>query len=442
MKTKNLYESVMQLERVKRESTPEAIAARAAAKVEEIFPAAERERVANELIAQAMPQQPAQTIGSGLFMDFVTWIDRSPKTTRSYLTNLKQFLAWMKYAGIERPSRQDIISYREWLTVEHDAIRLAPSSPSGWEYRTDGTGEPVKVICAANTVAQYLRSVAQFFRWTAASGLYPDIAANIHAPKLRNDTHKKDALTAQEVQEIETSIAERAAERVQTAQEAQKDTAGRMQRSTEQGKRLFAIYTLAVNAGLRTVEISRANVKDLVTKGGQAWLYVWGKGHSEPDQRKPLAPEVVAAVKDYLKSRTDNPTGASPLFVATGNRSGGKRLAPTTISKMLKSAMQEAGFDSPRLTAHSLRHTAGTAIMEMTGNLYTAQTYMRHSNPATTEIYLHNETDRQEADIAQQLYHLYHGTGSTDTRGRLEQLIERMTPAQLEQLAGIAAALA
>ena len=75
---------------------------------------------------------------------------------------------------------------------------------------------------------------------------------------------------------------------------------------------------------------------------------------------------------------------------------------------MLKGAMIQAGFDSERLTAHSLRHTAGTTVMELTGNLYTTQKYMRHSNPATTEIYLHNETDRQEAGIAAQLYALYH----------------------------------
>lgn len=384
----------------------------------------------------------AQDFNPALFGEFVTWIDRGEKTTRSYLTNLKQFMAWLKYAAIRNPERQDILSYRQWLAQEHDAIRLDPRSSRGWAYRTDGAGNPLRMKCAANTVAQYLRIVCQFFRWTAANGLYPDIAANIHAPKLRNDTHRKEALTVAEVQEIEASITERAAQRTQEAQEAAKDTAGRMQRSTEQGKRLYAMYLLAVNAGLRTVEISRANVKDLETKSGQTVLYVWGKGHSEADQRKPLAPEVAAAIRDYLSSRTDKPTGASPLFVSTGNRSGGQRIAPTTISKMLKGAMQEAGFDSPRLTAHSLRHTAGTAVMELTGNLYTAQQYMRHSNPATTEIYLHTETERQDATTAQQLYNLYHGTDTGDTRSKLEQIISRMTPAQLDQLTGIAAAMA
>jgi len=374
-----------------------------------------------------------------LFHDFVAWIDRSEKTTRSYLMNLKQFMAWMRYASVTNPLREDIITYRDWLTAEHDAITL---DGTGWSYRTDSNGNPLRIICKPNTVAQYLRSVCQFFKWTAANNLYPDVAANIHAPKIKHDTHRKDALTAAEVLTIENSITERAAQREQEAQEAQKDTAGRMQRSTEQGKRLYAMYLLAVNAGLRTVEISRANVKDLETKGGQTWLYIWGKGHSEPDQRKPLAPEVAAAIKEYISSRTDHPTGSSPLFVSTGNRSGGKRIATTTISTMLKQAMQEAGFNSERLTAHSLRHTAGTNVQEITGNLYATQKYMRHSNPATTEIYLHNDTEKQEAGIAQQLYDLYHGTGTADPRAKLAQILDRMNPAQLEQLTGIAAAMA
>lgn len=382
---------------------------------------------------------PAQDLTAGLFTDFVRFIDRSEKTTRTYIVNLRQFMAWLEYTDTRRPVRNDILFYRDWLTAEHEAIQLDPVA--GWRYRTDRHGNPVKVNCKPNTIAQYLRSVCQFFKWTAANGIYPDIAANIHAPKVSHSTHRKEALTPAEVLTIENSIAQKAQEATATAAEAAKDTAGRMQRSTEQGKRLYAMYLLAVNAGLRTVEISRANTKDLVTKGGKTTLYIWGKGHTEPDQRKPLAPEVVAAIKDYLQSRTDNPTGNSPLFVSTGNRSGGKRIAPTTISTMLKQALKEAGFDSERITAHSLRHTAGTAVQELTGDIYATQKYMRHSNPATTEIYLHNDTEQQEASIAQQLYNLYHGM-TTDTGDRLQAIINRLNPAQLEQLTNIAAAMA
>ena len=384
---------------------------------------------------------PANDLQPALFDSFISFIDRGEKTTRTYITNLRQFAAWLAYKAIRRPVRHDIILYRDYLTTEHDAIQL--DQATGWKYRTDANGNRCRITCKPNTIKLYLQSVRQFFSWTAANGYYPNIAANVHAPKIRQDAHKKDALTAADVLTIEKSIEAGAAAKVEAAADKEKDTAGRISRATEQGKRLYAMYTLAVNAGLRTIEISRANVRDLEVRNGAAVLYIWGKGHTEPDTRKPLAPEVYAALRAYLDSRTDKPTASSPLFVSTGNRSGGQRIAETTISKMLKRAMQQAGFDSERITPHSLRHTAGNNVMQITGdNLFITQSYMRHTDPKTTEIYLHRDTEKQEAETAQQLYNLYHGISAQDNRQRLELILQGMTPAQIDQLTGIAAALA
>lgn len=386
---------------------------------------------------------PAADLQLELFNNFIAYIDRGEKTTRTYIANLRQFAAWLKFANVCRPVRQDIISYRQYLTEEHAAIKLDPLSVTGWSYRTDATGSRVIVNCKPNTVKQYLQSVCQFFKWTASEGFYPNIAENIHAPKVKQDSHKKEALSAADVLTIEKSIAANAAIKAVNAADNKKDTAGRVNRATEQGKRLYAMYLLAVNCGLRTIEISRANIKDIEVKGGVAYLYVWGKGHAEADTKKTLAPEVKAAIDDYLKSRTDAKTANSPLFVSTGNRSGGQRIATTTISTMLKRAMQQAGFDSERITAHSLRHTAGTNVQEITGNLYLTQQYMRHANPATTEIYLHNDTEKQETEIAQRLYNHYHNMpAADDTKQKLENIIASLAPEQLAQLTGIAAAMA
>lgn len=382
-----------------------------------------------------------QNLQYTLFDDFINYVDRGERTTRAYITNLRQFMAWLRFSGITRPTRTDIINYRQYLTEEHDAIRLDPTTPQGWNYRTDGNGHPVKVACKPNTVKQYLQSVRQFFNWTAANGYYPNIADNIHAPKIRQDAHKKEALTAQDVLTIEQSIIANAGTQTAAAADKRKDTAGRISRATEQGKRLYAMYLLAVTAGLRTIELSRANVKDIERKNNSAYIYIWGKGHTEPDAKKPIAPQVYDAITDYINSRTDSPTGNSPLFVATGNRSGGKRLATTTISTMLKKAMQQAGYNSERLTAHSLRHTAGTNVMELTGNnVFVTQQYMRHENPTTTEIYLHVDTEQQEAEIAEKLYNKYHGIAEEDDPNQqLLSLLKALTATQLQQLAGMAA---
>lgn len=378
-----------------------------------------------------------------LFLDGYKETEEDPgKTYTAYKKNLRQFAAWLHFEGIKQPVKDDMRKYRQFLTTEHDQITLDPEAPEGWSYKTDGRGNVPKITCRANTAAQYLRTVAQFFKWCAQNGLYPNITDGVKKIKTKSNEHRREAFTAAEVLSIEEQIKVDAAKKAEAVKEAQKDTAGKIQRTDEQGKRLFAMYLLTVTAGLRTIEVSRADVKDFITRGGASWLYIWGKGHEEADTRKPLAPEVAEALRDYLASRTDNPKANSPLFVATGNRSGGKRLAATTISTMLKRAMQAAGYDSETLTAHSLRHTAGTAVQEITGNIYATQKYMRHSNPATTEIYLHNETEKEEKGIAQKLYNLYHGIEETDSRAKLEQIIDRLTPEKLAQLAGIAESMA
>lgn len=360
-------------------------------------------------------QTPAATLNRDLITEFISYIDRSEKTTRTYLNNLKQFFRWLQAEEIRQPQRTDVIRYRDHLTA---------------------TRKP-------NTVKQYLQSVKQFFSWTAAAGYYPDIAANVHAPKVRTDAHKKEALTAADVLNIENNIQASSKAKAEEARTKAKDTAGRIDRATEQGKRLYAMYLLAVTAGLRTIELQRANIRDLETRGGNAYIYVHGKGRAEADQKKPIAREVYEALKDYILTRSAPAAPDSPLFVATGNRSGGKRLAATTISTMLKKAMQHAGYDSDRLTAHSLRHTAATNVMDIThDNLYLTQTYMRHSNPATTEIYLHRDTVKQESEIAQRLYNHYHSAGNDSADADdLQTIISGMNPTQLARLTALANAI-
>lgn len=397
-------------------------------------------------MSEIIMQGPAAVSFGGMVEDFISFIGGQAITRRKYRTDLKQFAAWTRYAGVDiaASQRKDIMNYADWLGVEHDAIEYAPDTLAGWAYRLDRAGRRIRLVCKPSTIKQYIQSVKLFFSWTASRGLYPNIAERIKTPRV-TETHKKDSLSAAAVQAIEGSITATAEAREQAAFAAVKDIDGRIERSTQQGKRLYALFVLTVNAGLRTVELSRACVRDLEVIEGQAYLNIWGKGHAEPDQKKALAPAVYAAIREYLASRTDHPTGTSPLFVATGNRSGGQALAPTTIGKMLKGAMVTAGYDSERITAHSLRHTAGRAVMEITGeNIYKTQMYMRHTSPKTTEIYLDNSQAAQGAALAARLYDHYHGAQPTapDNLDTLTEAARQLSPEQIKQLAFMAEAMA
>lgn len=395
----------------------------------------------NELQKVQGAQLAAATISADFYGQFIRYIDRGPKTTGTYLRNLRQFAAYLSFTGNDRPTRETVLQYRDYLATEHDAIEY--DAATGWKYRTGKDGNPERVTLQASTVQQYIRTVRAFFSWTASAGLYPNVAANVHAPKVTGRGDKKDALTPADVRAINSSITEKAQEKAQEAASKEKDTAGRLQRATEQGARLHAIYSLAVNCGLRTVELSRLNVGDLQRRGDECYLMVWGKGHSEADTKKVIAVEVYDDCRAYLETRADKYNAKSPLFVSTGNRSGGKRIAPTTISSMIKRAMIDAGYNSPRLTAHSCRHTTACNVLQISGNnIYLTQNYCRHASPATTEIYLHRTEDaeKQQRELAERLYKRYAGTdqdGGTD----LGAILATMGPDKLQQLATIAAAL-
>ncbi|MBR1658394.1 MAG: tyrosine-type recombinase/integrase [Synergistaceae bacterium] len=57
--------------------------------------------------------------------------------------------------------------------------------------------------------------------------------------------------------------------------------------------------------------------------------------------------------------------------------------------KNSEAAMRQAGFDSPRLSAHSLRHSAVTLSLLAGADLAEVQAFARHSNISTTQIYSH-----------------------------------------------------
>ena len=349
----------------------------------------------NNAALAVAPAQPYTVITGGqlpafsnsLFDRFIDYTDRKATTVKGYFTCIRQFVKWLELNGITQPQREDIKAYRDYLS---------------------GSG------LATGTQAQYLRAVKHFFKWTAAENLYPNVADNIHGAKVRHDVHKKDALQRDDVQIIADTI----------------DT------SDEQGKRLYAMFMLTVICGLRTIEMHRADVGDLKTVGGVTYLYLQGKGHDDKDAPVLLINEVNEAIQDYLKSRSEKVTAKSPLFTSTSNRSKGGRIATTTISTMLKDMLVNAGYDSDRLTAHSLRHTSGTGAHKAGIDLYGVQHLMRHCDPATSEIYIHDDDHKAAEEKGRKAIYDYYFNGAElhPVNSELEAEIMTMTADEQKEL--------
>ena len=335
-------------------------------------------------VQQTYSLQAQQAFSESLFERFIDYTDRKDSTVKGYLTCIRQFIKWLHENNIQQPQREDIKAYRSYLKDRGD---LAPSTQS-----------------------QYLRAVKHFFRWTAAEGLYPNVADNLHGQKISR-THKKDALQRDDVAKIADSI----------------------DRTDEQGKRIYCMYMLCITCGLRCVELHRADVQDIKTTGDRCYLWIQGKGRDQKDSPVLIIPEVKEALTDYLETRETKAIAKSPLFTSTSNRSKGKRIAETTISTMLKDLLVSAGYDSDRLTPHSLRHTSGTGAYKATGNLFLAQKHQRHASPETTQIYVHAE-EREERQTEQQVYDYYFKDETQSKAAEAARLLQLLDDTKLDKV--------
>lgn len=274
-----------------------------------------------------------------MFEDFIRFLDCTPKTIETYRKNLKQFVLFLEAHNIEAPTREDIIFYREYLKENYKPA----------------------------TVQGYITSVKLFFQWTEVKGIYPNIASHVKGAKVEA-THKKDYLTANQVKALLNSV----------------------NRESLQGTRDYALLCLMVTCGLRDIEVSRANINDIRTLGAGTVLYIQGKGRSEKTDFVKISSEVEAILREYISMRGETMDSESPLFISTSNNHNGERLTTRSISGIVKKHMIEAGFNSSRLTAHSLRHTAVTLSLLNGSSIQEAQQFARHRNLQTTLIYSHN----------------------------------------------------
>lgn len=341
----------------------------------------------NALIVQGSKDLQALTFNNNLFVRFMQYTDVKETTLKGYAVCIRQFARWMQEQGITAPQREDIKQYKAHLEA-HDFT--------------------------AGTKAQYLRAVKHFFKWTASEGLYPNIADNIKGAKVKQDNTKKEAFLESDIKTILESI----------------DT------STEAGKRNYCMILLSVIGGLRIIEMQRANIDDMQTIKGQRVLYIQGKGRDEKDEYIKLIPEVASAIDDYLACKGEYKK-ADPLFTGTGNRAKGQRLEEPSISRIIKTAFKGAGYDCKKLTAHSLRHTSNTLLFKAGADLYTVQHHARHSDPKTTEIYIH-ALDREKDQSEQKIYNqIFNPNGRTDLERATEALQQMPTDLQQQAIAYI-----
>ena len=147
----------------------------------------------------------------------------------------------------------------------------------------------------------------------------------------------------------------------------------------------FCILTLFLNCGLRISELVNLNVTDV--RDNQ--LRVLGKGNKE--RILFLNDACVKAIQDWMTDRNAlTLIDQNALFVTLQNR---RRISVAAVHKLVKKHLADAGLDSTQYSAHKLRHTAATLMLQNGVDVRTLQEVLGHDHLNTTQIYTHVDND-------------------------------------------------
>lgn len=317
-------------------------------------------------------QSPSQPISvEGVMELFSSSQDIKASSRALYKRSLKQYFDWVDSKGyaLNQMTIRELIEYKDELLAKG---------------------------MSTLTISSYISALRKFYEWAEANKFSPNIAAGLHSPR-RRQQFRKQPLQPEQVSRLLTYTqtewaeeqTEAALKRAEQRQGATEEKIASIKKHFEtQSLRDFAIVNLLVRTGLRCIEVVRADIGDITFKGGRRVLLVQGKGRDEKDNFVQLTDKAWLPIEAYLKSSRRGAGEKEPLFASESNNNKGGRLTTRAISFLVKESLKSIGLDNRAYTAHSLRHTAAYNILRASGwNIEKAQRTLRHSNPATTQIY-------------------------------------------------------
>lgn len=273
---------------------------------------------------------------------FLGGLDVKESSRRLYGRTLKQFFSWVDLEGLRLPelTKADIAEYKSYL---ENTLKLSPL-----------------------TIGSYIVSLRKFYEWIEAEGLYKNITKGIKTPQ-RSQAFEKQYLSERKSREL-------------------------LEYFKGNSLRDYAIVNLMLRTGLRTIEVSRAQIGDICYMGEQRVLKIWGKGKSEADKGRDynfvvLTDKTYLPIKNYLEATRRGAKSGEPLFTSNSHQNQGEQLSTRTISGLCKEGLKAIGLDGKEYTAHSLRHTTASLLLGHGETLLAVQHVLRHASVNTTQRY-------------------------------------------------------
>jgi site-specific recombinase XerD len=153
------------------------------------------------------------------------------------------------------------------------------------------------------------------------------------------------------------------------------------ERTTATGRRDYAVLVLLARLGLRTGEVVALEIDDIDWRAGEVMIRGKGRVH----ERLPLLTEPGEALATDL--RRDRPGSRSRRVFVRMKAPHSGFAGPSTVSTIVRRALERAGLHPPAKGAHILRHTLATGMLRGGASMSEIGQVLRHRSPHTTEIY-------------------------------------------------------
>jgi site-specific recombinase XerD len=278
-------------------------------------------------------------------------------TVKSYLSQIRMYLSWCRNNLVPplEADKDDIKLYRQYLIDEKYTVK---------------------------TIANKLSIVSTLYKAAIARGLIStNPAAGIKAPTQRVDPASN--ISFLELDELELLLGE-------IESQLEKAKTNKQKLPILRDRVLVGIMSLE---GCRTVELHNLKLEQILHQGQRTGLKVFAKRAS---RIVPLTDSLTQQLEEYLvMRRTVLRRKIKPedyVFVSVSNNSKGRQLSRRGIRAIVDRYLIATKLkykEGRTLSAHSLRHTAGTQALRAGADLRQVQDLLGHADPRTTSIYAH-----------------------------------------------------